>query len=363
MPAAGFLKRARSLQSRRAGNTLETSSESVSPRNTRNEEAPYELRRMDDLPLSGTATTFHQLSSPTAANHVLRKQHGLTNYHFFSSSEAAVDNVALDAKTIGLALGSPRERSLPFSLAEDPPEERRARPNTPDSTSTAQSRAYENSIKSAPQKPKLIKWKSFGGFFGKKNAVSPSARVYQVQPSSSDAVSEQGRPRHLALGQIRSSEDQITRAQKPLVLPSQQRKKNPKPTAFKGQRDQSSQRQSNADTCHSEVEQDKVRGKPELWHSHTCPTPDRRDRSPLPPSKDIDVKPATTLLQCKGGSLLEVEIPSVQLERYSVMFENLLQQPPSSTLLARRQGQAKMGTPREDSSEKVKHIQQLSSFD
>ena len=40
-----------------------------------------------------------------------------------------------------------------------------------------------------------------------------------------------------------------------------------------------------------------------------------------------------------GGQLLDVDIPSVEMERYSVMFGNLLPKPAgmSSSLLARRQ--------------------------
>jgi hypothetical protein len=73
----------------------------------------------------------------------------------------------------------------------------------------------------------------------------------------------------------------------------------------------------------------KQKGKPGVKRAATLPTsPMRPDRgSPAPPPKD--------------GAFLDVEIPDVQLERYSVMFKGLLpgqrvsRQP--SNLLARRQ--------------------------
>lgn len=51
------------------------------------------------------------------------------------------------------------------------------------------------------------------------------------------------------------------------------------------------------------------------------------ERSPLPPTKGPAAK----------GPMLNVEIPTVELERYSVMFSSVLDKPSSSNLLARRQ--------------------------
>ena len=54
-------------------------------------------------------------------------------------------------------------------------------------------------------------------------------------------------------------------------------------------------------------------------------------------------EPAT--LKLHGGSLLEVEIPTIQLERFSIMFDNLLHPQPQARLSAHREIQrAEPGT-------------------
>jgi hypothetical protein len=61
--------------------------------------------------------------------------------------------------------------------------------------------------------------------------------------------------------------------------------------------------------------------------------------------------------------LLDVDIPTIQMERYSVMFSNLLQQNSggqsssrSSTLLERRQGNSERLKPLDPLSTKVRRV-------
>jgi hypothetical protein len=61
--------------------------------------------------------------------------------------------------------------------------------------------------------------------------------------------------------------------------------------------------------------------------------------------------------------LLDVDIPTIQMERYSVMFSNLLQQNSggqspsrSSTLLERRQGNSERLKPLDPLSTKVRQV-------
>jgi hypothetical protein len=82
------------------------------------------------------------------------------------------------------------------------------------------------------------------------------------------------------------------------------------------------------------------------------------ESSPVPQvvvSKSTSKTPATgsNVLAPDGGSLLDISLPDVTMERYSVMFGNLLLQSDSnqSSLLARRQGNA----------EKLKLLDQLSA--
>ncbi|KAL1800607.1 hypothetical protein ACET3X_000949 [Alternaria dauci] len=94
-------------------------------------------------------------------------------------------------------------------------------------------------------------------------------------------------------------------------------------------------------------------------------TPDLGERDMLddaPPVPQVDVSKTNsnaapqglTKSADDGGPLLDVSLPDITMERYSVMFGNLLQSDPSrSSLLARRQGNA----------EKVKPLQELSAAD
>jgi hypothetical protein len=86
-------------------------------------------------------------------------------------------------------------------------------------------------------------------------------------------------------------------------------------------------------------------------------TPDLGARDILgdapPPVPKVEVsKTGPTTSVDDGGPLLDVSLPDITMERYSVMFGNLLQSDPSrSSLLARRQGNA----------ERVKPLQELSA--
>ncbi|OAX79951.1 hypothetical protein ACJ72_05724 [Emergomyces africanus] len=63
----------------------------------------------------------------------------------------------------------------------------------------------------------------------------------------------------------------------------------------------------------------------------------RQDRPSPNPSKPEAIFPSPpSEPPSTSGSLLAIEIPEVRLERYSVMFGNVLGNPPPSTLLARR---------------------------
>ncbi|PGH31902.1 hypothetical protein GX50_05337 [[Emmonsia] crescens] len=62
-----------------------------------------------------------------------------------------------------------------------------------------------------------------------------------------------------------------------------------------------------------------------------------QDKALTRPSKPEEIFPSASSEQPNvSGSLLNIEIPEVRLERYSVMFGSVLDKPPSSTLLARR---------------------------
>lgn len=89
-------------------------------------------------------------------------------------------------------------------------------------------------------------------------------------------------------------------------------------------------------------------------HAHIESSPDLENSpswplSPLPPHieephieepqiRDSTTKQKVTCSNLDGASLLRVEIPHIEMERYSIMFANLLQAAEQPSLLTRRQG-------------------------
>ena len=356
MPATGLLGRTKSFRSRREDRVLDCSPGLISPCATRKEEVPCEWRRMASPPISGTMATFHRLLSPVTLSPT-RKLQGSTGSHFLSPADSSVSYGSLDGEMIGLALGSPYESPLPPLPPEDRLEENRANCKTPNSISTAQSGSYASTSGVESETPKSIKWRSLGGLFGKKNAVSPGAPLFQVQPCSGDEALEQRRLPQPTLHRIRSNKAQVARAQRPLVLLSQQRQvpQLTPPTKRVQQENYLVQRQPGIRTHRNEVKPAPP-SRPKLPRSQTCGMAEHRSKNTVPPPKDVDVKPDIATLKLNGGSLLQVEIPSVQLERYSVMFENLLQPPPSFPLLARRHRPLEEPRSGGETEEKVRYI-------
>ena len=198
---------------------------------------------------------------------------------------------------IGIALGSPRDNPLPPLPPED----------------------MERYV---PRKQKVSRWKSFSGLFGKKGlsrSVSASPCSYPQLPpygettatiafderrieASSVACSHTSRA-ELLHGDLGSAQS-LAPHRAAIVRNKSLRKK----MSFRS----SSQRKGIQSGRRVNRER-----------SHTTPLPRHQDDSPN--------------LQLNAESLLQVEIPSVEMERYSIMFSNLLQPPTTSSLLARRE--------------------------
>lgn len=335
MPINGLLGRTRSFRSRRAEGGLDGVSGLVSRSDARDEEVPYDWRQMASPPISGTTATIHQSTPPNTLSRPTRVQQIPTGNYFLSSPNSPVSYGSLEGEMIGLALGSPHESPLPPLPPEDRLEKHMAGCKSPESNPTTQGGSYASYKEVDSGKPRMVKWRSFGGLFGRKRAVSPSAQLYQVQPCGEEAP-EQGQSQPFTLGRVRSDQDQMARAQ----LPPQQRQASQMTSTTSRVHDinSSAQIQRRVRSRRKDVKPAAFPTRPKLPRSQTCPMAEHRAKCPVPPLKDVETKPGIATLQFNGGSLLQVEIPSVQLERYSVMFENLLQAPPSSSLLARRHG-------------------------
>ena len=200
---------------------------------------------------------------------------------------------------IGIALGSPRDSPLP-SLPLDEPH------------------------RYVPPKQKVSRWKSLGGLFAKKGVSrSPSASPshYSQHPSHRDTTSsfsfqdrnlEANSVAYCCASHADSSQESLRRT------PST----SPKTTSTV--RNKSLRRKMSFKRGNSERRTVRGAGSPNRNRSHTAPLPRLQSDGPK--------------LHLNGESLLQVEIPSVsEMERYSVMFSDLLQPPTASSLLARKQ--------------------------
>jgi hypothetical protein len=202
-----------------------------------------------------------------------------------------------DNEEIGMALGSPSQgQNTTWN-----------NPTHVDTEAERKSNESSESRKNAalPPKPKASKWKLFGGMFNKKPAQA-STTFYKLQPEPTKE------PNYVNF---------------------------PSPPPSRGRRMNSERRPKEK--------------KPDLPRSQTIPMDfdfvkkdmlvTRIDGSGDDADVDEQLSRHDTKapeIKLEGGPLLDVEIPTIRMERYSVMFGSLLNpQPTASTsaLLARRQ--------------------------
>lgn len=158
----------------------------------------------------------------------------------------------------------------------------------------------------APQRQKSRRWKLLGGLFGnrKQSSTLESEPFYHMQPG----------PIHQAMVEG----DEVVFGQPP----------------------ESSERGSENSRSRARANSEKtVKSRPEIRRTNTVPMNfDFQDRMEAPKIL-LGGKPITQNQQHHDGLMLDVDIPSGPLERYSVMFGSVLQEPTNtkSPLLTRRQ--------------------------
>ncbi|KAI9747503.1 MAG: hypothetical protein M1835_002062, partial [Candelina submexicana] len=214
-----------------------------------------------------------------------------------------------DELAIGMALGSPRDNP---QWSSEPPLPVPSNDNHNDSRTTVSSPAPSQNSNNRSQggptlKHKGSRWKVLGGMFGRKTTeYSPSSSFYQVQHSSlSPRTPQSNTPKTTEVSRERS----IKRRATPRI-------------------------------------KEQGEGKPNLKRAQTAPL-SQPEAAPKPPPKSTQSSLRPARSQLEGGRMLDVDIPSTKLDRYSVMFDAVLKptQPatqPQSSLLARRQ--ANVGT-------------------
>ena len=267
----------------------------------------------------GTGTTFYNFplpgSLPTPSNTPRSsppiRTSSLPRSDTPDSMEGQTANLNVPQMEIGMALGSPTHQ--PTNWQSQAPFESTVRNETPDSVDTY---VDNEAHVAAPSKQKASKWKIFGGLFGgaKKNQGGSPQAFYQLQLEGA-AVQTTAEPDYVNFGEPSSSD--------------------PKPSKSRGRGRTNSQRKA-----------EKL--KPDMKRAQTVPlnfefeNSNRGRAQTTTPEITLDGGPLNVhpgRRHAQAGPLLDVDIPSIEMERYSVMFGSLLQKPTgtSSSLLARRQ--------------------------
>ena len=255
-----------------------------------------------------------------------------------------------EAMAIGIALGGPKDNPLPPLPVEAVADQKIPTSSAP-GWSTASSVEYNSSdpgVDSA--KPKARRWHTLGGFFTKKTPSSPALPTlpsYKLQRSSLGNSHQDGKSFQRHAGppcrtnsprRIRSAEDTCG------VRPGGPQKQHFPKGKVKGICTTDFGRANSAASPQVEsvgpkpLPKDISSNNHHHHHHHNNnnnnnnnknnKNDDKNDNSSKAPRKLIDAPPR-----------IHVEIPNVEMERYSVMFGSLLNETNPLSLLARRNGQ------------------------
>ena len=212
---------------------------------------------------------------------------------------------------IGMALGSPAHPPSEWKSQSTTWQPQSQSYSTPRTLSPEQDMAMDGSA-TLPNviKPKGSRWKMLGGLFGAGRKNSEPQPFYQLQPE----------PAHQVTIEADTSN---------FVEPNVE--KRPKP---RGRTLTTSER--------------KAERKPDMTRSKTLPVDAKHNVTGANHAPEITINGSHNFENAEYGhnhksqGLLNVDIPTIQMERYSIMFGSVLQKAPttttgSSALLARRQ--------------------------
>ena len=226
---------------------------------------------------------------------------------------------------IGMALGSPSQVPQNRVQSPLPPLPAEAEDNNPTSVISSSPSPFVSDYatpKTSDLSKQKTKWKKFGGLFGKKTTsspMSPTSPLYRPQPTSLEGSKSDSRPSYSHKSTDRELEKtkDVTSLNKTLGKGTDSTKNK----YFQKHRPQN------------------LNIQPNLSRANTAPILQTDERSPTPPPKDLTGQNGSSFSRVDGGPMmLQVEIPNVAMDRYSVMFGSVLK-PRQPSLLIRRQAQ------------------------
>jgi hypothetical protein len=227
-----------------------------------------------------------------------------------------------DVGTIGVALGSPRDNPLP----RIPREIHAVRPKIDVAASPTYSWAPivpDGSNKGEDALKSKGRWKVFGGIFTRKEPSTPDSTLssFDSKRSSPPSFSRTSA----------SSRPQITVTQTKETTYEQQPSSTVKAIARENTKRNVLSKKPKSENL-----------KPAMHRAQTVPTASRSPRrSPSPSARNLSARAAVQRSQSDNKpSLLQLNLPDVSMERYSVMFSDVLK-PTQPSLMQRRQAQLK----------------------
>lgn len=342
MPGAGLLQRAKSLllkepksQSSDIDEPDMLNSQFIDAQSFRNQ------HRYGHSQFTGT----HSRPVSPAPDLVKRDVFARTGHDRYKDGQSDTSSIKSSSRTgysaipeelmIGLALGSPRENPLP----PIPPDG--AHEDVSSVCSSLGSPAIvrdHNSADLALQKGR--KWRTFTGLFNKKDA---SSHLYLLGPNSPHRdlpyqykSYQRKAPEQFPARSVHHNRQSDYSSRLPRGL-DRQLPPRPRRGIFRGG-DAGLRRQIGWRNTQFRKEHRRDVRNPAVNKSRSWPLSYSARKGPKPPPKNGITARKASSSNLRDDSLLQVEIPSVHMERYSVMFSNLLEPAQPKSILARRQG-------------------------
>lgn len=347
MPGAGLLERAKSLQLKKPnarssglGDPDMFDSQFTDAPSFKNQDRYRHIQEQFTGSNSRPVPPRPDLAKRDVSDHTRhdRHKHGQSDRSSIMSSSTAGHNEIPEELIIGLALGSPRENPLP----PIPPDGAREDVSTLCSSLDSPIAVRDhNSTDLALQKGR--RWRTFTGLFSKKDSSSHFYLLGQNSP-------RRDLPYQYKSYQNKAPEQSVTQQQAQSTHPDRESKYSsrlprerdrqllPVPRRSMFRRGEAGLRRRIGWRNTKFRKEHRREGRnPALHRLRSWPLHILRGKVQPPPKNGITARNASSP-KFKHESLLQVEIPSVHMERFSVMFSNLLEPDQPKSILARRQG-------------------------